>query len=309
MERLNEFRLFYNHTIHPELLRMERKRKQLLTLLFLSCIFLILVLILQIYVHILAVTLILLILVGFYIAYLIYKIREFKITFKPNVINLILDFIDDDINYGKLTYEAKRKIPKQDFLKSELFATAAPFYEGEDYIKGSYRELTFELSEINVKEYSKVRNRLNYIFKGVFLVGVYAEKSKKGRIIVLPRDYQQYQARTVRQFYFKGGKPVRELLTRSFDKVFITLAASRGLDIEQVLSKDMQKALLNFRERTDKEIYVSFINNKVYVAVTEPKDILEPEIFYSNVSFDLLREFFEELQLLLSILEDLDVNN
>ena len=308
MERLNEFRLFYNHTIHPELLRMERKRKQLLTLLFLSCIVLILVLILQIYVHILAVTLILLILVGFYIAYLIYKIREFKITFKPNVINLILDFIDDDINYGKLTYEAKRKIPKKDFLGSELFATAAPFYEGEDYIKGSYRELTFELSELNVKEYSKVRNRLNYIFKGVFLVGVYAEKSKKGRIIVLPRDYQQYQARTVKQFYFKGGKPVRELLMRSFDKAFITLA-SRGLNIEQVLSKDMQKALLNFRERTDKEIYVSFINNKVYVAVTEPKDILEPEIFYSNVSFDLLREFFEELQLLLSILEDLDVNN
>ena len=308
MERLNEFRLFYNHTIHPELLRMERKRKRLLTLLFLSCIVLIFVLILQIYVHILAVTLILLILVGFYIAYLVYKIREFKVTFKPNVINLIMDFIDDDINYGTLTYEAKRKIPKKDFLRSALFATDAPFYEGEDYIKGSYRELTFELSELNVKEYSKVRNRLNYIFKGIFLVGVYAEKSKKGRIIVLPRDYQQYQSRTVKEFYFKGGKPVNELMTRSFDKVFITLA-SRGLNIEQVLSRDMQKALLNFRERTDKEIYVSFIDNKVYVAVTEPKDILEPEIFYSNVSFDLLREFFEELQLLLSILEDLDVNN
>jgi len=85
--------------------------------------------------------------------------------------------------------------------------------------------------------------------------------------------------------------------------------AGRGTNIEQVLSHEMQLALLNYREETEKEIYVSFINNKVYVAVTEPKDILEPELFYSNVSFELVREFFEELQLLLSILEDLDVNN
>ena len=307
MERLHEFRLFYNHTLHPELLRMERKRKRLLSLLALSCIFLLLVFALQFYIHILAVTLILLILVGFYIAYLVYKIREFKITFKPNIVRLILDFIDDDINYGTLSYEADKKIPKKDFLKSELFATDAPYYEGEDFIKGSYRELQFELCELNVKEYSKVRNRLNYIFKGIFLQGVYAEK-KNDRIIVLPRDYQQYQARTVKTFYAKGGKLVNDVLKRSFDETFITLA-SKGTNIEQVLSHEMQLALMNYREETEKEIYVSFIKNKVYVAVTEPKDILEPELFYSNVSFELVREFFEELQLLFSILEDLDVNN
>ena len=307
MERLHEFRLFYNHTLHPELLRMERKRKRLLSLLALSTIFLFLIIALQFYVHIVAVTLILLILVGFYIAYLVYKIQEFKITFKPNIVRLILDFIDDDINYGTLSYEADKKIPKKDFLKSELFATDAPFYEGEDFIKGSYREMTFELCELNVKEFSKVRNRLNYIFKGIFLQGVYSE-NKSGRIIVLPRDYQQYQARTVKTFYAKGGKSVDGLLKRSFDDTFITLA-SKGTNVEQVLSHEMQVALLNYREKTEKEIYVSFINNKVYVAVTEPKNILEPELFYSNVSFDLVREFFEELQLLLSIFEDLDVNN
>lgn len=307
MERLHEFRLFYNHTLQPELLRMERKRKRLLSLLALSSIFLLLIVALQFYIDILAVTLILLILVGFYIAYLVYKIREFKITFKPNIVRLILDFIDDDINYGTLSYEADEKIPKKDFLKSELFATDAPYYEGEDFIKGSYRELQFELCELNVKEYSKVRNRLNYIFKGIFLQGVYSE-SKSGRVIVLPRDYQQYQARTVKTFYAKGGKLVNNVLKRSFDETFITLA-SRGINIEQILSPEMQSAILNYREETDKEIYVSFINNKVYVAVTEPKDILEPELFYSNVSFELVRDFFEELQLLLSILEDLDVNN
>lgn len=308
MERLHDFRLFYNHTIHPELLRMERKRKSLLTLLAVSSLLLIVVLIIQIKVRIVVITLLLLILIGFYIAYLVYKIREFKVTFKPNIVNLILDFIDDDINYGKLSYDAKKSLSKKDFFKSELFATDAPYYIGEDYIKGSYREMTFELCELDVKEYSKVRNRLNYIFKGVFFKGVYAEKNKVGRIIILPRDYQQYQARTVKAFYATGGKTLDGYLMRPFEDTFITLM-SKGADAERVLSRDMQKALLNFRTATDKEIYVSFINNNVYIAVTEPKDILEPEIFLSNVSFELIRDFFEDLQLLLSALEDLDVNN
>jgi len=307
MERLQDFRLFYNHTIHPELLRMERRRKRLLTLLFLSSIFLILVFVLQFYVHVLAVTLIMLILIGFYIAYLLYKMREFKVTFKPNIMNLIMDFIDDEVNYGTLTYTAKKTIPKKEFFNSELFATDAPFYEGEDHIQGSYRELVFELCELHVRELSKVRNRLNYIFKGVFLRGVYGDKNIKGRIIVLPKDYQQYQSRTVKAFYFKGGKRVDDV-SRKFSDTFITLA-SRGAQVEKILSWDMQRALLNYRKRTQKEIYVSFINNLVYIAVTEPKDILEPEIFRSNVSFELVREFFEDLQLLFSVLEDLDVNN
>ena len=307
MERLQDFRLFYNHTIHPELLRMERRRKRLLTLLVLSSIFLILVFVLQFYVHRLAVTLILLILIGFYIAYLLYKMREFKITFKPNIMNLIMDFIDDEVNYGTLTYTANKKIPKKEFLRSALFATPAPYYEGEDHIKGSYRELTFELCELHVRELSKVRNRLNYIFKGVFLVGVYGDKNTKGRIIVLPRDYQQYQARTIKVFNDNGGKRVDDV-SRKFSKTFITLA-SRGAPVEHTLSSDMQRAILKYRDRTEKEIYISFIDEKVYIAVTEPKDLLEPEIFRSNVSFELVREFFEDLQLLFSVLEDLDVNN
>ena len=64
-----------------------------------------------------------------------------------------------------------------------------------------------------------------------------------------------------------------------------------------------------FRNKTQKEIYVSFINNDIYVGVTEPKDILEPSIFMSNVSFELVREFYEDIELLVSIVQDFDENN
>ncbi len=132
MQRLHEFRLFYNHTIHPELLRMERKRKRLFLLLFGSIIFLIGVTILDIYVDILVVTLFFLVFIIFYISFIIYRIRQFVFTFKPNIVNLILDFIDDEINYGKMTYAPKKAIPKSTFLSSLNFATPAPIYKGED---------------------------------------------------------------------------------------------------------------------------------------------------------------------------------
>lgn len=309
MQRLHEFRLFYNHTIHPELLRMERKRKRLLLLLFISVLFLIGVTILDIYVDILVVTLFFLIFIAFYIAFILYRIRQFVVTFKPNIVNLIIDFIDDEVNYGTLTYKAKKKIPKETFLSSCIFATEAPFYKGEDFIKGSYREMTFELCELNVREYSKVRNRTNYIFKGVFFQGNFNSRahSGKGKIIILPQEFSQYQSRTIKAFNRIGGRNASDIVTRKFREAFIVMA-NKSANTNSILSYDMQNAILNYRAQTEKEIYVSFIGSKMFIAVTEPKDLLEPYVFKSNVSFELVREFFEDLQLLLSVLEDLDVN-
>lgn len=307
MQRLHEFRLFYNHTIHPELRRLERKRKRLLFLLFFSVLFLVILAILDIYLDILVVTLFFLVFIGFYITFLVYRIRQFITTFKPNIVNLILDFIDDEINYGTLTYQAKKMIPKRVFQSSLLFATDAPFYKGEDYIRGSFREMTFELCELHVREYSRVRNRLNYIFKGVFFQGNFNSKAHRGKILVLPRDFSQYLSRTIKAFNRMGGRNADDIVSKKFQQVFLVMA-SRNANINHLLSMDMQNAILNYRKKTDKEIYLSFIGSKINIAVTEPKDLLEPNIFQSNVSFELVRGFFEDLQLLFSIFEDLDVN-
>jgi hypothetical protein len=56
-------------------------------------------------------------------------------------------------------------------------------------------------------------------------------------------------------------------------------------------------------------LYISFIKNEIYIAITEPDDILEPYVFRSNVSFELIYEFYEEIDLLMSMLEDFDNAN
>ncbi len=306
-QRLDEFRLYYNHSIHPELLRMERRRRKLLFLLFISIFLLAGIIGLEFYINIPAVTFFLMVPIGFYITYLLYRIQKFRSTFKPHVINLILDFIDDGPNYGTFHYDDKKQISKSRFRASRIFEASPDQYKGEDHISGRIGELKFEMCELDVKEFSKVRNRLNYVFKGVFMIASISREIR-GSIIILPKEFRQYLSRSIKAATLRGAHEVEDdALIEPFEAAFMTFA-SDDANLAGLLSSEMQNAIADYRTETGKEIYLSFINNEIYIAVTEPKDILEPFIFQSNVSFELVRDFFEDIHLLISIVEDIDNN-
>ncbi len=302
MDRLSEFRIYYNHTIHPELMRLERKRKNLLWLLFISIFILIGIVVLELYIDVFLVTMLMMIPLALYIAFLFYQIRKFVIRFKPSIVNLILDFIAED----NFKYEPDKTLSKTDFKSSRIFSSDAPAFKGEDYIKGQIGEIEFEMSEITVREFSKVRNRLNYVFKGVFLKADFSEKFE-GAIYILPEEFEQYLTRSIKQFTKNGAVPIT-LGSEEFEAAFLVYA-TKNAPVDKLLSKEMQRILVDYRKVMDKEIYISFVEGHMYVAVTEPKDILEPYIFQSNVSFDLVRGFYKDLQLLFSIIEEFDLHH
>lgn len=308
MKRLDEFRIFYNHTIFPELMRLERRRRRLLWLLFLSGVAVTGLVFFELYVNILPLTLALSIPIGFYIGYLLYRIRQFILNFKPKVTNLILDFIDNDINYGTLFYDSKKFISVEDFKASNIFRSRTDLYQGEDYIKGSIGEIQFELSELEVREFSQVRRRLNYVFRGVFLKAE-ARVSLEGSLLILPKEFEQYLSRTLKFMFSQKGEKIDNLIrNKAFRDHFMTLA-TKETRIRNVLTEHLQQAIVDYRVKTDKQIYLSFSNRFIYIAVTEPKNLLEPYIWRSNVSFELVREFFQDLQLLLQIIEEIDEND
>lgn len=308
MQRLEDFRIFYNHTIFPELVRLEKRRRRLLTLLFISGFLLTGVLLFELYLNILILTLLLSIPIGLYLTYLLYLIQRFIANFKPKVVGLILDFIDDGINYGTLTYDPKKSLSLEDFNNSGIFEGGSEIFKGEDYIKGRIGDIDFELCELNVREMSKVRRRLNYVFKGVFLKAKLHE-SVNGKILILPREFKQYLSRTIKAISKEKGQNI-DLTIRNADfREYFTTYATPNAKVRQLLSEEMQESILNYREQSEKSIYISFVNNTIYIAITVPKNLLEPYLFQSNVSFDLVREFFEDLHLLLRIVEDFDVHH
>ena len=307
-ERRAEFRIFYDHTIHPELVRLEKKRKQLLWLFLLSVVLLTTVIGLNIYLEAFAFALILMIPLGIYASYLLYRIQRFRSKFKPYVVNLLLDFIDDGPNFGTLKYDSERVIEKSRFVSSGLFVTRAMQYKGEDHISGRIGELDFELCEIEVKTLSKVRSSMDVIFRGVFLLAKF-NTIAEGAVIVWPRETKQYHTKAIKSFVKKGGHNIDEQMeVESFRELYITYA-TKDANIHKTLNREMQIALADYRILTDKAVFFSFMADNIYIGVTEPKDILEPYIFRSNVHFGLVREFFEDLQMLFNIVEAIDSNN
>jgi hypothetical protein len=143
------------------------------------------------------------------------------------------------------------------------------------------------------------------LFKGVFMHATFPEEAK-GRIIIWPKRYRHRHFRAIRDFTWMGGVDVsEEILNPEFQEAYLVYATNRT-HVIGILSEPMQQAIVDFRKATGKEIYMSFINREIYAAVTEDKDLLEPHILRSNLSFELIREFFSDIHMLLEIAEDFD---
>ena len=310
MERLEEFRFFYNHTVYPELLRMERQRIRLVGLLILAGIVLAAMIAFEIYLNILVVTLFLTIPHAGFIAYLAYRMYRFRQTFKPNVVPLLLDFIDNGPNFDAnhpMSYNPKGEISKSDFLKSGIFVTPAQYYKAEDAIEGRIGEIQFKLCELDVREESPVRNDLDEVFKGIFLQARFTAPLR-GRIIVWPRDQRQFLTRAIKQFTgekYRGVNVDHEINNEAFRALFMTYATP-NTHVEGILPDTMQEAIVQYYQETNKRIYFSFHDRDFYVAITEPKDLLEPYIFRSNLSYDLVLEFMRDITLTLRIVHEFD---
>lgn len=308
----HDFRLFYNQSIHPELLHMELRRRRLVRLLFVSGLLLAGVLALQIYLNIFFITLLLLIPVGCWMAYLVFRVQVFFKEFKPRVIELLLDFIDNDVNFTFQGYDPKGSIEPDQFLESRIFTTADD-YVGEDLIRGQVRETPFEACELRVREFSEVRNRLDYVFRGIFLIADYQRWDMHGGVLVLPDAYRKYLSRSERAFHLEGGRRIRGTVLPEFEAIFDTYATPDAR-VQDVISEEMQWAILNFRHRfqqsnRQKEIYFSIIGDKIYLALTQDRDLLEPSLFVTNVSFEVVKEFYDDLALLLNLVKEVDVMN
>jgi hypothetical protein len=308
----HDFRLFYNQNIHPELMHLEQRRRRLIRLMWLAGFMLLAIIILQAFIRIFVVTLVLLVPVGLGIAYLAFRIQVFFQEFKPRIVGLVLDFIDNDINYSFTTYQPKGSISRAQFLASRIF-TSADDFAGEELIKGQVRETPFEMSELRVLEFSPVRDRLDRVFKGIFLIGDFRRWDMQGGVLVLPDAYRKYLLRSAKQFHLMGGRRVRQQLLPEFEAFFDTYATP-DVQISEIVSTDLQWAILEFRERfakvnRDKDIYFSIIGDKIYLALTQDRDLLEPSLFRNNVRFDLVNEFYEDLRLLLDVVRDVDVMN
>ncbi|MBN4000636.1 DUF3137 domain-containing protein [Nostoc sp. LPT] len=101
-------------------------------------------------------------------------------------------------------------------------------------------------------------------------------------------------------------KQVIKLEDPEFAK-FFTVYGDDQIEARYVLSTSL---IVNFRKKTNRNIYISFVDDMIYIAIEEAveNNIFYPNLYKSVLSFAPLREYFETLNLMLGIVEDLNLD-
>ncbi len=308
----NDFRQFYNQVLFPELKNLERQRRQVLRFLFLTTLLLLLLLGVVLYLQIFVITLLMVLVVGYAVALAYFKVETYVQNFKPRILRLILDFVDNSVHFNQLQYFPKEKVPMDDFLASRLFPRADE-YQGEDKITGKVRETPFQLSELRVAEFSAVRNQLDPVFRGIFLQASYQNPAMKGSLLVLPDQRKKFLHRTERGFHLMGGRKKTGFSIPELE-TWYDLYCTPDFPFETAFPAEFQQLLLDFRLRNQadgqkREVYLSLIGSQLYLAIEQERNLFEPSLWSPTVDFARANAFHEDIQLLLQLILQLDVLN
>ena len=303
--RLPELRLYYNTSIRPELLRLEALRRRILWGMGLSLLGIFVATTAFVVYDLGFLNLLLVVPTAFYLGWLYLRIERFRQSFKPAVIQLLLDFINDSPNFRSLAYEAKRPILRDRFERSGLFRPHPDSYRSEDYIRGLVGEMAFEMGEAYVQEISPASNRLQLVFSGLFVHAVFNEPTQ-GRLAVWPRHHLRRLKRTVDAYVSGQGRSADiEILNEQFRETF-AVYAHPGTKVAGILTPPMQDALLTFYQREQRDLYFAVHDRDLFIGLEHGYDLLEPRFFRSNLSFHLIRRFYADITLMLGVIQDFD---
>lgn len=198
------------------------------------------------------------------------RTQPFNQTFKKNVIEMLLKE-----NYDKVSYEPRQSIPLQTFLKTGL--TRNPDrWKGEDLVVGEKNGVKFEVSEFHledrhVRRDSKGNTYVTYetFFKGRFFIFEFNKNfNKELRIIekgILSLDF--------------GRKGLSKVETESiaFNKKFNVLT-SDDQHAFYIITPVMLEEILRIETLFKGHIGLLFQGNKLYIAINDNKNTLEPNI-------------------------------
>lgn len=229
--------------------------------------------------------------------------------FKTEIIQRIVGFIDPG-----LTYTSGDHISARDFHSSRIFTHFPDRIRGDDMVEGTIGSTAVRFSEVHAEYRTKSSNRgedggrYRTIFKGLFFM---AEFNKKfcGKTVVLPDTAERVLGGlgSVIQGLNKSRGELIRMDNPDFEKHFVVYGDDQ-IESRYVLSTSLEERILEFRRKTGKRIYLSFVGSVVFVAIPYRRSLLEPRVFSSITTFRSVRECFDDLLLALSIVADLNLN-
>jgi hypothetical protein len=314
MRTIEELKYFYDNSLNQDLMILEDQRKKIaskitkINLLFGAGIIvsLAMFLVMNFFAFIL--------LVGDVILWIIIYMKTTKTytsDFKTRVISRIIKFIDPN-----LAYFPENRITESEYMSSGIFRQTPDRYSGDDLVTGTVGKTVMKFSEIHSEYKTQSRSsngstttQWHTIFKGIFFIGDF-NKSFKGETFVLP-DVAQRTFGKVLGNVFQSWNKFRGQLVKmedpDFEKLFVVYGNDQ-IEARYILSTSLMKRITDFKNKTKKAIYLAFKQNKIYLGISYYKNLFEPKIFKTLMDFNLIEEYFNDLSIAVSIVEDLNLN-
>lgn len=168
-------------------------------------------------------------------------------------------------------------------------------------------------TKVEVPKETEIKTYQETVFKGLFFVYDF-QLDFTGVTLILPNEQQGGLLSGLGNWFekllFWRTKNQRELIKLGdpeIDREFVIYSDNPAI-ARHVISNRFMHRLLDFRRRLEKPVYLSFVNGKFHLAIEVAEDLFEPPIFDTVLNYQLLKEFFEYMQLGKDIVEDLMAN-
>lgn len=222
--------------------------------------------------------------------------------FKETIIKEIITYL-----HSGITYKPDEVIAKEDYKYSGLFRHKFDYYDGDDYMEGIYKKVPFRCSELHTK-YERLGtgitgSRLVTIFKGLFFVAEISKTFSSGTYL-----WSAGAAHT-------GGSSIHQPnvykiklqdANTGFDDHF-SVYSTNPSEAGTILTNTMTERMVKFQQQVKRDIAISFVAGRCYVAIGINEDLLEPSGFDTDDREEVKKYFFTVL-LVLSIINQLHLN-
>lgn len=240
----------------------------------------------------------------FYLVYR-YKIKSFTRSFKSEIIDKLVGFIDSSLLYLQSSH-----ISRFEYDSSFLFSSVVDKFSGDDLIRGKIDGVNIKFSDLHTQKKKKSSKGQTYyatIFKGLFFIADF-NKSFRSRTIVLPDKTEKFLGNFAHFFQSMSshGQLVK-LDNPEFEKEFVTYSSDQ-IDARYILSHSLMKNLLELKKLVNENISISFNGSNIFIAIHKAHESFEPKIHKKVTNFDEIKDYFQTISIIVDIVKILSLD-
>ncbi len=229
--------------------------------------------------------------------------------FRSIFLNESLPYINKEIKYTE-----KFQLSKDEFIASKLFSFQNIYsYTGSDHFE--IKENNFHGSKLKVLQEErstsngKTETKITEIFNGYLFIADFNKKFH-GETFVLPDISRsimgEVSGELVNEYIHRPQLSLVQMEDPDFEKMFAVYSTD-AVEARYILSTKLVERMITLKNKFYQDMYISFLNNKIYIAIKSEDALFAPGIFTSADNETFLEKQFNYLHDLLTIPEQFDL--